>query len=43
MRGSEVEMPDCWKETGEGARLSCQVPVVEGMAGMELWLPESQN
>ena len=42
-RDSETEMLDYWNEPGEGVRLSCQVPVVEGMAGMVLRLPESQN
>jgi len=42
-RESEVEMLDYWHEEGNGVRLSCQVPVVEAMAGMVLRLPESQN
>ena len=42
-RDSETEMLDYWDETGDGVRLSCQVPVVEGMDGMELRLPETQN
>jgi 2Fe-2S ferredoxin len=42
-RESEIEMLDYWNETGEGVRLSCQVPVVEGMEGLVLELPESQN
>ncbi len=42
-RESEREMLDYWNEEGEGVRLSCQVPVVEDMAGMVLRLPESQN
>jgi len=42
-RASETEMLDYWNEPADGARLSCQVPVVEAMAGMVLRLPESQN
>lgn len=42
-RDSEIEMLDYWHEEGDGVRLSCQVPVVEAMAGMVLRLPESQN
>jgi len=42
-RESETEMLDYWHEAGAGVRLSCQVPVVEAMAGMVLRLPESQN
>ncbi|MBU6265976.1 MAG: 2Fe-2S iron-sulfur cluster binding domain-containing protein [Sphingomonadales bacterium] len=42
-RTSEVEMLDYWHEEGAGVRLSCQVLAVDGMDGMTVRMPESQN